>query len=274
VGKPSLNAAKPYAKAEGCVHDDLRADKLWKGWGFRVGTWNIDSLTGRAGELVEALTERKMDVATRWRGSGCGLFCAIGKRYKLFWMGSKAKTDGVGIFVAEKWVDSVVSVDRHSERVLVLKMVLGDCLLNVFTVYAPHSGKPDEEKERFWNEVFHLVSCILQNEMVAFSGDMNRYIGSSNVGNDGTHGGFGYGSRNTRGSRILEFADGLNLVICDKLFTNQEAKLVTYVAGPVKSTVDYIMVGQEDKAKVCNIKVISSEECLPLYITVFWSVPG
>jgi len=39
-------------------------------------------------------------------------------------MGSKAKTDGVGICVAEKWVDSVVSVERHSERVLVLKMVL------------------------------------------------------------------------------------------------------------------------------------------------------
>jgi len=77
-----------------------------------------------------------------------------GKRYKLFWMGSKAKTDGVGIFVAEKWVDSVVSVERHSERALVLKTVLGDCLLNVFTVYAPHSGKRDDEKERFWNEYF------------------------------------------------------------------------------------------------------------------------
>ena len=71
------------------------------------------------------------------------------QRFKLFWMGSKAKTDGVGIFVAEKWVDSVVSIERHSERVLVLKMVLGDCLLKVFTVYASHSGKPSEQKERF-----------------------------------------------------------------------------------------------------------------------------
>jgi len=43
----------------------------------------------------------------------------------------------------------------------------------------------------------------------------------------------------------------------------QEAKLVTFVAGPVKGTVDYIMVRQEDKAKVCNVKVISSEECVP-----------
>jgi len=189
---------------------------------------------------VEALAERRMDVACvqdiQWRGSGCRFFGAIGKRYKLFWMGSKAKTDGVGIFVAEKWVDSVVSVERHGERALVLKMVLGDCLLNVFTVYAPHSGKPDEEKERLWNEVFSLVSCIPQYQMVVFAGDMNGHIGSSNVGYDGTHGGFGYGSRNADGSRILEFADGLTLVICNTLFTKQEAKLVTYVAGPDKKT--------------------------------------
>ena len=63
VGKPSLNAAQPDAKAEGCVHDDPpRADKLRKGLSFRVGTWNVDSLTGTSGELVEALAERRMDV--------------------------------------------------------------------------------------------------------------------------------------------------------------------------------------------------------------------
>ena len=97
-------------------------------------------------------------------------------------------------------------------------------------VYAPHSGKPDEVKECFWYEVFHLVSCIPQNEMVVFAGDMNGHVGSSNVGYDGTDGGFGYGSKSADGSRILEFADGLNLVICNTLFTKQEAKLVTYVA--------------------------------------------
>ena len=104
---------------------------------------------------------------------------------------------------------------------------------------------------------------IPRTEMVVFAGDMNGHVGSSNVGYDGTHGGFGYGSRNTDGSRIFEFADGLNLVICNTLFTKQEAKLVTYVAGPVKSTVDYIMVRQEDKTKVRNVTVISNDECVP-----------
>ena len=102
VGKPSQNAAQHCAKAEGCVNDDRRrrTDALREGWGFWVVTWNVDSLTGRAGELVEVLVDRKVDVAciqeTRWKGSGCRLFGARGKRYKLFWMGGKEKTDGVG----------------------------------------------------------------------------------------------------------------------------------------------------------------------------------
>jgi len=30
--------------------------------------------------------------------------------------------------------------------------------------------------------VFHLVSCIPENEMVVLGGDMNGHVGSSNVG--------------------------------------------------------------------------------------------
>jgi len=41
--------------------------------------------------------------------------------------------------------------------------------------------------------------------MVVFAEDMNRHIGSNNVG----YVVFGYGSRNADGSGILEFADGL-----------------------------------------------------------------
>jgi len=65
--------------------------------------------------------------------------------------------------------------------------------------------------------------------MVVLAGDMNGHVGSNSVGYDGTHGGYGFGARNPDGSRILEFADGLNLVICNTLFMKQESKLVTYI---------------------------------------------
>jgi len=53
--------------------------------------------------------------------------------------------------------------------------------------------------------------------MVVLAGDMNGHVGSSNVGYDGMHGGFGYEDRNADGSRISEFADGINLVMCNTI---------------------------------------------------------
>jgi len=78
--------------------------------------------------------------------------------------------------------------------------------------------------------------------MVVSAGDMNWYAGSSNVGYNATHSGFWYGSRNVDGSRSLEFRDKLKLVICGTSFMKQESQLVTYAAGSVKRTVDYIIV--------------------------------
>jgi len=78
--------------------------------------------------------------------------------------------------------------------------------------------------------------------MAALAGDMNGHVASSNAGYDGMHGGFRYGDGNADGFRILEFANWLNLVICNTLFMKQESQLLTYAAGPVKSMVDYIIV--------------------------------
>ena len=75
-------------------------------------------------------------------------------------MGNEAKTDGVGIFVAE--ADSVVRVERHSERILVLKMVLWDRLLNVFSVYAPHHRTSFYRKQYpLWHTTIHIDVCEL-----------------------------------------------------------------------------------------------------------------
>jgi len=44
----------------------------WINWAFMVGTWNVDSLTGRVDELVEVLANRRIDIhiiiqETRWK---------------------------------------------------------------------------------------------------------------------------------------------------------------------------------------------------------------
>jgi len=63
--------------------------------------------------------------------------------------------------------------------------------------------------------------------MVVLAGDVNGHIGNSNDGCDEMHGGLGYGARNADGAGIVEFTDGLNLVVCNTLFMKQESQLVT-----------------------------------------------
>jgi len=88
------------------------------------------------------------------------------------------------------------------------------------------------------------------DEMVVLAGDMNCHVGNSNSGYSGIYHRFVYGRRNADGSRILEFADGFNLVVCNTLFMKQEAKLVSYASGCVKSTVDYILVTEGTNLKL------------------------
>jgi len=40
---------------------------------------------------------------TQQKGSGCKFYEAKGQRYTLFWMGGEERSDGVEIFLTEKW---------------------------------------------------------------------------------------------------------------------------------------------------------------------------
>src|SRR3989441_10732850 len=93
-------------------------------------------------------------------------------------------------------------------------------------------------------------------------GDMNGHVGGKVDGYEGVHGGKGYGARNTEGEMLLEFADAMKLVVLNTWFTKSESKKVTYESGGNKTVVDYMLVRRCDLAKVTDINVIGSEECL------------
>ena len=91
------------------------------------------------------------------------LFGAIGKRYKLFLMGNEAKTDGVGIFVAEKWADSVVRVERHSERILVMSLPQQHCRLkgHSLTNWKPMKCREDQRDVVMTTSAVDQTSCCI-----------------------------------------------------------------------------------------------------------------
>jgi len=86
---------------------------------------------------------------TRWRGEGARTFGS----YKFLWTGCKKGTAEIGFLAEERWVDRVLEVKRVSERIMVLKVRVGETVLNLVSVYAPQVGRAIEDKEEFFTSL-------------------------------------------------------------------------------------------------------------------------
>ena len=69
------------------------------------------------------------------------------------------------MFVAEKWFDKVVEVSRVNDRMMVVRMIVGERLVSIITAYAPQSGRQDEEKEEFWDGLLKVTTGIAQGQL-------------------------------------------------------------------------------------------------------------
>ena len=81
---------------------------------FKIASWNIGTMRGRSSEIVETITRRNIDLCcvqeVRWRGASGRHITGKDSRYKLFWVGNNQGTSGVGVLLAEKWVDKVYDI--------------------------------------------------------------------------------------------------------------------------------------------------------------------
>ena len=77
-------------------------------------------------------------------------------RYKFFWVGINQGTSGVGVLLAEKWVDKVYDIKRVSDRIMLIKLLVGEAVLTVLSVYAPQTGLEESTKDAFYDSLFIL----------------------------------------------------------------------------------------------------------------------
>ncbi|CAI9722267.1 Hypothetical predicted protein [Octopus vulgaris] len=113
-----MNSAKcelSFQVHEATVHR-RRVSRAHTSHTLRVGTLNVGTLKGRSGEIVEMLERRCVDICcmqeVRWRGGSARFLTGKEHRYKIFWAGNTDGVGGVGILIAEKWVDKVIEVIR------------------------------------------------------------------------------------------------------------------------------------------------------------------
>ena len=125
------------------------------------------------------------------------------------------KRNEVGVIVAEKWTKGAVSVDKVSDRLMAVKLVIGEELVVVISAYGPQTGCEEGVKDRFMEELDELVGKTEEGELLVVCGDLNGHVGKESEGFEEVHAGHGYGNRNREGSSILEMAQQRELVVCN-----------------------------------------------------------
>jgi len=238
-----------------------RARKLVEPTRIRLGSWNVGSLTGRLRELVDSAIRRCVNILcvqeTKWKGQKAKELEDTG--FKHWYTGTTANRNGVGVLIDKSLKDDVVDVRRRGDRIILVKLVVGDLVLNVISAYAPQVGHDESAKRQFWDDLDDMVRAVPIREKLFIGGDLNGHVGTTNTGFETAHGGFGFGSRNPEGEEVLDFAVAFDLMLANTFFQKRESHLVTFSSGQHTSQIDFILTRREDKRACFDCKVIPRE---------------
>jgi len=238
-----------------------RARKLAEANRLRVGSWNVGSLTGKLRELVDAAIRRRVNIfcvqETRWAGQKAREVENTG--FKLWYSGSAGTRNGVGVLIDKSLKDGVVDVRRKGDRIILVKLVVGKLVLNVVSAYAPQVGLDMSAKRHFWEDLEDVVRSVPSDEKLFIGGDLNGHVGTTNIGFEGVHGGFGYGDRNQEGKDILDFAVAYDLLVANTFFRKRQSHLVTFSSAQHSSQIDFVLTRRRDRRACLDCKVIPGE---------------
>ena len=226
---------------------------------MRIGTLNVGSMTGKSREVAEMMNSRRVDILcvqeTRWKGDKAK---EIGGGCKLLYSGAdESGRSGVGIIVNNDLKDKVVEVKRRSSRVMKIKLMLSEEVLNVISAYAPQVGCDVEEKSLFWQELDEVLTSIPDEERVVLGGDLNGHIGTDRRVISRIHGGLGMGERNEEGESIVDFAMAFDMALMNTFFMKKD--YVTYRSGGSESQIDFLLCRRKQLNEVKDCKVVYGE---------------
>jgi exonuclease III len=69
--------------------------------------------------------------------------------FKLWYTEKERSKNGVGILIDKILKNRVVAVRRQGDRIIMIKLIFGDLVLNVISAYAPKIGLSDDVNRRF-----------------------------------------------------------------------------------------------------------------------------
>lgn len=207
-------------------------------------------------ELTYALKNINFDIIGlgEVRRMGCNI--EEHQEYILCYFGETAGLYGVGFLVKKIYKKNIVSFTGISERVAVLKLKFEHELLTLVQAYAPTEQASEEEIDQFYNDIRKTQE--IQDRNLIVMGDFNARVGQPKKYEKIILGKFGYGKRNERGNKLVQYACEQKLSIMNTYFKKNADRRWTWISPDqkTKNEIDFIMCNKPKQ--ITNIEVLNN----------------
>ena len=164
----------------------------------------------------------KMD--RNWRRNNSG--------HKFFYSGhDKLKRHGVGFLIRKELINSILNINMISSRIISIQFAATPMNITIIQVYAPTTDYSDEDIEECYELIEDTISKTPKKDFLVILGDWNAKAGTdAHTIWPNTIGRFGHGSTNSRGERLLEFAEKHKFVLANTLYNHKNSRRTTWHA--------------------------------------------
>ena len=228
-----------------------------------VGTWNVQTLwtTGKLELLRNKMKRFRYDIVgiseVRWTGKD------ETSNRDFIWSGEdKTHVRGVGMLLSERARKALVGYNPVNSRVITARFDAAPYEITVIHAYAPSMSSSDEDIEAFYSILEDALAKVHKKDILIITDDWNAKIGSDNTDWKSVMGRYGYGDRNERGERFLEFAAIHILYICNTRFEQKPQRKWAWASpdGVHKNMIGLILIQQRWKSSVINYRTFQSAD--------------
>ena len=238
------------------THEDKKKEKekIWK-----MGTWNVRSLTGKENELIGELENIDIDILgiTETKKKGKGEIMTEGGHIMMYSgvdLNYRAK-EGVGCIVNKDNIRHIRKWYGISERILKVELEIDEKDTTVIVAYGPNEDETVAKKDKFWEQLSDIAEEAKGRLIIL--GDLNARVGTRDEETAETIGIHGEKVRNSNGRRLIDFCILNNLIITNTFYAHKDIHKYTREVRSrgEKSIIDYVIINREFRGEIKDTKV-------------------
>jgi hypothetical protein len=166
------------------------------------------------------------------------------------------RTFGTGFIVDARWSTRIIDWRPVDGRICVLRVRGRFFNTSIINVHAPHNGRPEKEKDDFYDRLVKIYSECPKHDVKIVIGDLNAQVGREEVFKP-TTGRFSlHRETNENGLRLINFAAEHNMVISSTCFQRKNIHKATWCSpgSGTKSQIDHVLIDGRHASDVLNVR--------------------